>query len=290
MTRSKTKCSGTRPTCSLCEKRGSECRYLKDNGVQPESDPTNDINQTGNNVRARQASSDGGRHRTNTLFSEQTSHSSTSNVPNAAAGTPLTSLGTNGDSRLQALGQTTSIGSSTLDRGQYPFLDDAHYYASGDDADWLGNASIGDGPLLEPFIPGLWDFSLPSPPQALQLGLRLPQPPGEEDIPPDEGGASDEANTGSDFEHPWPMEWNPGSTKPWSLPMLEDTQHTRQAARRTFCNKAITPSEVATMKYRIESEYDYGSWQPIQLENFPSSESLNHAIDMYFVHLHGVRR
>jgi len=286
--RSKTKCNGTRPTCSLCEKRGSECRYLKDSGLQPESNPMNHINQTENNPHTRQASSDG-RHRVNILFSEQDSHSSNSNVSNAVDGTPLTSLGTIGDSGLQSLGQTTSIGRPTLYQEQYPSLDGAHYFASGDDADWLGNASIGDGPLLEPFIPGLWDFSLTSPPQALQLSLQLPQEPEVEEIPPEEDGTSNESSTGSDFEHPWPMEWNPGSTKPWSLPMLENPQHPKKAARRTFCTKAITPSDVATLKDRIKSEYDYGPRQQIQLENFPSSESLNHAIDMYFIHLHGVR-
>ncbi|RKL12722.1 hypothetical protein BFJ70_g16126 [Fusarium oxysporum] len=266
---SKIKCSGTRPVCSSCEKRGIDCRYLRVSESQAGSNTVNRTSQAQSNTQTQQADSD--EHRRSDPVEETT----------------LASLVGVRSPRLQSLGQSTALGSSTPYRGQFSYIDDAHDLGTANNADWLGEGPISDSAFAGPFIPGLWDFFPMSPPQAPQPVLPLPQHSETQEDASEDYSRDLESNTVSDFEHPWPMEWNPGSSQPWSLPLLEDPQHYKPIAR-TFCNNPITASGITTLKARINLYYDYGPWQQIQLENFPSGDSLNHAIDMYFVHFHAV--
>lgn len=164
-------------------------------------------------------------------------------------------------------------------------IDIAHALDTNSSTDWLRDNPFDDAGFADAFIPGLWDFSpssLHAPP------LPTPRPfDARPDATRDE--ADDEAsNANPDFEHPWPMEWNPGSAQPLSLPRLERPPHYKPTARSMFCGKLITDSDIRTWKDRIKGYFGHGPWQPIHIDHFPSSESLNHAVDMYFVHFHAV--
>ncbi|KAI8941337.1 hypothetical protein NX059_002563 [Plenodomus lindquistii] len=272
--RSKIKCCGTRPICASCEKRGIDCGYPKHSVARLRSSPENGNSQVYSDTQSQQT--DGHGHRPSASVSDE------SVIPPAS----ITLAEPIGDASF------TSVGG---DQGQYPYIYAAHDLAMSGSTDWLGEGPIAESAFAEPFIPGLWDFFPISPLQNPQPFLSLPpQTEAQEEASDvdvdvdDDDDVNQSSHTASDFGHPWPMEWNPGSTRLLSLPRLEDFQQNKSIARRTFCGKPITPSGITTLKDRIKQWYDCGPWQQIQLENFPSADSLNHALDMYFVHFHPV--
>jgi hypothetical protein len=200
----------------------------------------------------------------------------------------MASLGHVEDSSTTSMTQVTGIGGPAFQRIEYPYNDNPIQSDLNDTIDSSADGPFGENPFGEPFIPGLWDFFPLSPVQAPQPLVALNQPTVVQEDTPSTDSREIDSSTVTDFEHPWPMEWNPGSVQPLSLPLLKDIQHNKKTAMRIFCNP-ISSAGLTTLKDRIRLYYGYGPWQQIDLENFPGPESLNHAIDMYFVHFHAVR-
>lgn len=288
MDRSKVKCSGTRPICSSCEKRGIDCRYPKDSELRQRSNCSNRVSHTHSNTQTQRTNGDGN-YRSGSLFSENVTHVSNFNVADPTEETSLTSLSGVRTSALHTLGRSTVPGNSPSGRGQYSYTENTHDLDSGNNADWLENGLIGDSAFAESFIPGLWDFFPMSPAQLPQPVTPLVLHRETQEDAPEADTRDHPSHTLSDFEHPWPMEWNPGPAQPLSLPPLEESQSYKPMARRLFSNNPVTASGLSNLKDRIKSNYDYGPWQQIEVENFPSADALNHAIDMYFVHFHAVK-
>ena len=90
-------------------------------------------------------------------------------------------------------------------------------------------------------------------------------------------------------DDPWPMEHCAGPMQHVVLPPLGEAAGTHRTVNH-FSTWDLSPAVHDALRQCIELPSEHSPWQSILVESFPSQQTVDHCIDMYFVHFHQARK
>ncbi|RFU25958.1 hypothetical protein B7463_g10388, partial [Scytalidium lignicola] len=125
-------------------------------------------------------------------------------------------------------------------------------------------------PIQSQDLPAVSSMYQPASENGRWIGGNLPTPDPQDGSPPDD---------------PWPMEFHASPSQRIILPPLGEATEPYQTQKH-YSTRVLSSSVHSALRHGIELPSERSPWRSVAVESFPNQQTLDHCIDMYFVHFH----